>query len=89
MEKVKKLIDKLYKTRSLEVNEYKYTLYIEKNIQDFLLNENELDGNEIRIYKNNLRQLVDFARFNLAQSSKEIRKMVTLSPFLMKTRLMH
>ena len=67
-------IARKYIKKDMKVNEYKYTLYIEKNIQDFLLNENELDGNEIRIYKNNLRQLVDFARFNLAQSPKEIIK---------------
>ena len=35
MEKVKKLIDKLYKTRSLEVNEYKFLI---ENISDEAFN---------------------------------------------------
>lgn len=62
------------KNNEMEVNEYKYSLYIDKNVDIFLGNEFKLDGNEIRKYKNNLRQLVDFARFNLGQISRDIKR---------------
>lgn len=62
------------RNNEMEVNEYKYSLYIDKNVNNFLFNEFKLDGNEIRKYKNNLRQLVDFARFNLGQNLRDIKR---------------
>ena len=67
------LRENLGRYHDFKVTDYKYTSYINKNI--FTLSSNTLNynKNDLRTYKNNLKLLVDFARFNLCQSKKEIQ----------------
>lgn len=62
----------LYKTKSVRVNEYKYTSFINNNIQILSPDSELLNKDDLRTFKNNLKQIVDFCRFNLATSDKEI-----------------
>lgn len=63
------------KNKSLDVNEYKYVSYINKNILTLSEGCYKLNDNEMRSYKANIKQLVDFARFNLSQSVEELNSL--------------
>ena len=54
------------------VSEYKYMTYINKYIYDISPNVIALNKTDFNTYKNNIKLLVDFARFNLSQSLNEI-----------------
>jgi DNA helicase-2/ATP-dependent DNA helicase PcrA len=60
------------KVSRIRVNEYKYTTFINNNLYLLSPDIDLLNKNDLRVFKSNLKQLVDFARFNLAQSHKEI-----------------
>lgn len=66
------LLKTKFKNINFNVNEYKYTGYINYNYKSFLNGNFKLTKNEIRIYKDNLKFLVDFVRFNLAYSENEM-----------------
>lgn len=57
------------------INEHKYTVFINRNINNLTESAKLLSKQDLRTYKNNLKQLVDFARFNLAQSADEITRL--------------
>ena len=54
------------------VREYKYSSYINKNIFDICPECSALKKKLFKQYKTNLKQLVDYARYNLAQSPEEV-----------------
>ena len=54
------------------VSEYKYMSYINKNIYSLSPSVIALSKSDLNTYKNNVKLLVDFARFNLSQSANEI-----------------
>jgi superfamily I DNA/RNA helicase len=57
----------------IEIDEYKYRVYLKKNIQNLTLNNPYALGKvKMVTYINNISALVDYARFNLCQSTKEI-----------------
>lgn len=57
----------------IEIDEYKYRVYLKKNIQNLTLNNPYALGKvKMGTYINNISALVDYARFNLCQSTKEI-----------------
>ena len=66
-----------YRIGKNAVKSYKYTSYINKNIYQISQVSRELSKGKLNQYKTNLKQLVDFARYNLAQSSEEIRGLCT------------
>lgn len=55
------------------VNEYKYISYINRNVLNFLPEGISLNDNDLFLYKNNIKMIVDFARFNYAQSLIEMK----------------
>lgn len=55
-----------------EIQEYKYVSYINKNIEKLSPGAISLGRKKFKLYKQNLKQLVDFARYNLAQSPEEV-----------------
>ena len=57
------------KKNNLELNEYKYYQYIRTNAE-----RGEMSGTQYFTYIKNVTKLVDYARFNLAQSAAEIEK---------------
>lgn len=63
-----------YGNRS-DIQEYKYTAYINRNIMNLSPNCESLGRKNFKLYKQNLKQLVDFARYNLAQSPEEIAEL--------------
>lgn len=67
------LRNNLGKQNSIRLNEYKYTTFINNNIHILAPDSYRLGKDDMRLFKNNLKQLVDFARFNLAQSVDEIK----------------
>lgn len=57
----------------IEIDEYKYRVYLKKNIQNLTLNNPYALGKvKMSTYINNISTLIDYARFNLCQSAKEI-----------------
>lgn len=66
------LRNSLYKTKNVRVNEYKYTSFINNNLYILSPDIELLNKDDLRTFKNNLKQIVDFCRFNLASSDKEI-----------------
>jgi DNA helicase-2/ATP-dependent DNA helicase PcrA len=64
------LRENINKKIDITVSEHKYLSYINK-----IIGNKQLHGNELRQYKTNLKTLVDFARYNLAQSNSEIKKL--------------
>lgn len=59
----------------ISVDEYKYRTYVKNNIADLTSIEDEhLTVSQVEEYINSIITLIDFSRFNLAQSSKEIEK---------------
>lgn len=67
------LRNNLGKQNNIRVNEYKYTTFINNNVHILSPGSYKLGRDDMRLFKNNLKQLVDFARFNLAQSIDEIK----------------
>lgn len=65
----------LGKYAKFEVNEHKYTSYINNNIDVLSPDSVFLNKNDIRVFKSNVKQLVDFARYNLAQSPEEMMEL--------------
>lgn len=63
-----------YGNRS-EIQEYKYIAYINKNITKLSPDCESLGRKNFKIYKSNIKQLVDFARYNVAQSPEEMRQL--------------
>lgn len=63
-----------YGNRS-EIQEYKYTAYINRNIMNLSPNCESLGRKNFKLYKQNLKQLVDFVRYNLAQSPEEVAEL--------------
>ena len=63
----------LGKKKDIRLNEHKYTVYITNNIHNLMPESIELNKNNLRILKNNLKMIVDFSRYNLCQSSSEIK----------------
>lgn len=62
----------LGKNNNVRLNEFKYTSFINNNLIHISPESVELNKNDIRVFKSNLKQLIDFARFNLAQSVEEV-----------------
>lgn len=57
----------------LDIDEYKYRVYLKKNIKDLTINNPYSLGKvKFNTYLNNITTLVDYARYNLCQSTKEI-----------------
>lgn len=56
------------------INEHKYTSFINNNIFSLIPDCFKLNKDDIRTVKTNLKQLVDFSRFNLAESREEIKE---------------
>lgn len=54
------------------IKEYKYSSYINKNIFTICPECRFLKKTKLKQYKSNLKALVDYARYNLAQSAEEI-----------------
>lgn len=61
------------KNNPFKVNEYKYITFINNNIQILCPECCSLGNEQLRLFKNNLKQILDFSRFNLAQSVDEIK----------------
>ncbi len=60
----------------IEIDEYKYNVYLKKNLSE-LSNIDEdvvLTGRQVEEYTNSIIDLINFARYNNAQSIKEIKK---------------
>ena len=57
------------------VNEHKYTSYLHNNICNLSSICNELNKSDFRTYKSNIRSLLDYARYNLAQSENELLRL--------------
>ena len=64
------IVTSYFKTKP-ELDEYKYSTYINLNLKKFLDGE-ELSYSKEKEYRRNLIKLVDYARYNIAQSKKEI-----------------
>lgn len=62
---------------SPRLNEYKYTTFINNNLYTLAPDSSQLSKDDIRLLKTNLKQIVDFARFNLADSVNEIKNICT------------
>lgn len=73
-----------------KISEFKYATYINNNIKKLSPSCLTLSKSDFSIYKNNIKQLVDFARFNLSQSSEEIKKLCqkySINPILNETEI--
>lgn len=59
----------------ISIDEYKYRTYVKNNIADLTSIEDEhLTTSQVEEYINSIITLIDFSRYNLAQSEKEIEK---------------
>ena len=59
----------------IEIDEYKYRNYIKSNIAELTTTNGELKTRQqVEEYIDNITKLIDFSRFNLAQSEKEINE---------------
>lgn len=65
------------KTHNIKVNEYKYVTFINNNVATLCPDCYSLDKDDVRTLKNNLKQIIDFARFNLAETTEEIKEICT------------
>lgn len=60
---------------NIEKNDYKYRSYIKSNINELTsIQDEHLTTSQINEYIDSITKLVDFARFNLAQSENDIEK---------------
>ena len=79
------LRNSLGKNSKVRVNDYKYVSFINNNIYTLSPESYSLNKNDIRSFKNNLKQIVDFARFNLVETPNDISdicKKYGISPIL-------
>lgn len=62
--------------RDLEIDDYKYRSYVKNNISELttVIEENTLNKNETNQYLENIIQLINLSRLNVAQSEKEVKK---------------
>lgn len=67
------LRNNLGKTNKINVIEHKYTTFINNNIHILAPDSYSLSREDMRLFKSNLKQIVDYARFNLAESIDEIK----------------
>lgn len=58
-----------------KISEFKYPSYINNNIKKISPSCLTLSKSDFSVYKNNIKQLIDFARFNLSQSTEEIKSL--------------
>jgi DNA helicase-2/ATP-dependent DNA helicase PcrA len=58
----------------VRINEYKYTTFINNNIHILAPDSYSLRKDDMRQFKTNLKQIVDYARFNLAETVGEIKE---------------
>ena len=59
----------------IELDEYKYRNYVKSNILELTTTSSEIKTRQqVEEYIDNITKLIDYARFNLAQSEKEINK---------------
>lgn len=61
-------------TDCIEINEYKYRIYLKQNLQDLtsIGEEVKMSQRQVNEYIESIIALIDFARFNNAQNEKEI-----------------
>lgn len=67
------LRNNLGKNSGVRLNEYKYTTFINNNIHILAPDSYSLRKDDMRLFKANLKQIVDYARFNLAETVGEIK----------------
>lgn len=67
------LRNNLGKNNKINVIEHKYTTFINNNIHILAPDSYSLSREDMRLFKSNLKQIVDYARFNLAESIDEIK----------------
>lgn len=67
------LRNNLGKNNKINVVEHKYTTFINNNIHILAPDSYSLSREDMRLFKSNLKQIVDYARFNLAESISEIK----------------
>lgn len=67
------LRNNLGKNNKINVIEHKYTTFINNNIHILAPDSYSLSREDMRLFKSNLKQIVDYARFNLAESISEIK----------------
>lgn len=68
------LRNNLGKNSGIRLNEYKYTAFINNNIHILAPDSYSLRKDDMRLFKANLKQIVDYARFNLAETVGEIKE---------------
>lgn len=68
------LRNNLGKNSGVRLNEYKYTTFINNNIHILAPDSYSLRKDDMRQFKTNLKQIVDYARFNLAETVGEIKE---------------
>ena len=68
------LLRKKIGTNKIRVNEYKYTAMINNCISTLSPESARMGKDELRQFKTNLKELIDFARFNLAETVSEIEE---------------
>lgn len=68
------LRNNLGKNSGVRLNEYKYTTFINNNIHILAPDSYSLRKDDMRLFKTNLKQIVDYARFNLAETVDEIKE---------------
>lgn len=68
------LRNNLGKNSGIRLNEYKYTTFINNNIHILAPDSYSLRKDDMRQFKTNLKQIVDYARFNLAETVGEIKE---------------
>ena len=67
------LLRKNLGTAKVRLNEYKYTAMINNSISTLSPESIRLGKDDLRMFKTNLKQLIDFSRFNLAETVSEIK----------------
>lgn len=60
--------------RGVEVDEFKYRKYVKEHISELTTETEVINGKQFFDYIENICSLVDFSRFNLCQSEREINK---------------
>lgn len=68
------LRNNLGKNNKVNVVEHKYTTFINNNIHILAPDSYSLNRDDMRLFKTNLKQIVDYARFNLAETVGEIKE---------------
>lgn len=58
----------------VEVSEYKYRTYLKQNINELSDAYEHLSKKQFNVYLDNITSLIEFSRFNLAQTSDEVKQ---------------